>query len=388
MRRRAVAVLATAAVALGSPTVAAGPAVVPDCSLMAVTPPGTPLIVWCATAVFSGSKGFDDVRLWRSSGDGRWVEAKAANVVLNAAPSPPQASPRWAVDHTLYWATSGGLFASTDLGETFTLVAATVTGQQHPIRRVLLTDTGTGVEAAVAGYDPHDVGWVASSAPVPAPAFGSPEEDLTFVRTATGTGVLAWSTGPDPHHVVGYRCDAAYSCATPWFRLPAPEDEWPQQLSGAWTSPDGKTYVVASHHANYGDNGVWRVDGEVTRLPAAEAVSRRVGGGGAPETVMAFAKGRVLLRLTSATDGRGTAHEQVWSSSDGGSSWRNVVAATTTRTGRSTGPPGWRPGAVSLSFVSALVVRDDVWLVNVSDGTRFVAQCSRDNGRRWRSTCI
>ncbi len=103
---------------------------------------------------------------------------------------------------------------------------------------------------------------------------------------------------------------------------------------------------------------------------------------------MAFAKGRVLLRLTSATDGRGAAHEQVWASTDGGASWRNAVAATTTKAGRSAGPPGWRPGHVSLSFVPALLVRDDVWLVNVSDGTRFVAQCSRDNGRRWRSTCI
>lgn len=374
--------------AFGSSPAAAGPAVTPDCSQMATTPPGAPLVVWCATAVFSETTGsYDDVRLWRSSGDARWVEAKATGVVLNAVPSPPQASPRWVHDRTLYWATSGGLFASTDLGETFALVAAPVTGQQHPIRRVLLTDSGDGVEAAVAGYDPHDVGWVASSAPAPMPALGSPGEDLTFVRTSGGNGVLAWNAGSAPHHVVGYRCDAAYSCTTPWFELPAPTDEWSHQLDGAWTGPDGATYVAVRHGPHYTANGLWRVGSEVTRLSAAEALASRVGGGVAPWVVVAFAGRNVVLRVTSYEDRRGTAHDQIHVSASGGASWKSVTVAATTKAGRASGPPGWRPGIVSLTFVPALAVHGDLWLANVSDGRRVVLQCSRDNGRHWRPTC-
>lgn len=387
MRRVVRTVLVAAAVAMSPLPAAAGPAVVPDCSELAVTPTGTPLVVWCATAVYSPlTKRIDDIRLWRSTGTGRWVRAAAKNLVANAPPSPPQASPRWAEDRTLYWATSGGLFASTDLGESFTLVSALVTGQQHPVRRVLLSDNGNGVTAAVAGYDPHDIGWAASGQTT-VPATGSPGNDLTFVAADRGIGVIAWDPGAGPHRVVGYRCDAGYACGTPWFELPPPQDEWPHQFIGSWRAPGSNrdSYLAVRAGEGYHRVSLWRIGATTTSMRSADALVAPLGGRGDPVVAMAFAGPLTYLRIASAGDRAGTSHDRVYVSRDGTASWRLVVAAATTERGASTGP--WRPGVVSFAFVPVLVARAGVLMANVSDGTRYTFRCSTDGGARWRASC-
>lgn len=393
-RVRARSLLGATALVVAVLPAAAPAATAPDCSQMAATPAGSPLVVWCATEVRSAQTAqVVDMRLWRSTGDGRWVEARADGLVVSATPAPPQVSPRWAQDRTLYWATSGGLYTSTDLGDTFRPVSPLLLGSQHPTQRVLLRDTGSAVAAYVAGYDGHDIGFAAVSG-VTVPAVGSPEEDLLFVPWADGLGMLSGDTATFPvRRVVGYLCTEALVCSVPWFGIPHANDGWSQQLAGAWRRPGAAaaepTFVAIASGNRYASLSVWRVTpGGVARVSSLDPVIASVAGGrSAPMAELAFTGRRIVLRLISWGDTKRTAHERVYTSDDDGVSWRRVVAAATDRQYRVTGTPGWQPGTVSLSFVPAIVARGDVWLANVPDGTRYTALCSRDGGRRWRSSC-
>lgn len=392
--RRLRAVLATISLVSAGVPVVARAATPPDCSLMTATPSGSPLVVWCAATVPSPATGrVERVRLWRTTGNGRWAEAKAANLVVADVPAPPQVSPRWAHDRTLYWSTSAGLFASVDLGESFRLVSPLVTGSEHPVRRMLLTDAGGTVRATVAGYDPHDIGW-SDSGGVTTPVTGSPDDDLVAVPSPDGVGMLAWDVVTTaPHRVVGYECTVLLFCAAPWFSLPVPTDGWAQQLAGVWrpraATTTEPTYLAVREGRDFARVTLWRVvRGGAVRLPGAGAlVERLTDGRNAPLVTVAFSGTAVVLRVVSWADRAGSAHDRLYVSTDRGASWRALAGGATDTRGRVTGTSAWRPGAVSLSFVPAVEVRDDVWLVNVSDGTRYTLRCSRDRGRRWRASC-
>ena len=319
-------------------------------------------------------------------------------------------SPAYVTDRTLLAVTGSGLFASTDRGETFSLVDGLVGGggfgnplvyvATAPAATAPVTGTGKHLYALfAAGYRSALVDvTVRWHQPIAAAPGGS------TVRFALGgPSPVAFGYTDDPltqdRVLAAYRCTADYSCADKLFSFPNGV-----QLARVQTLRDASLLVTLIDDAR--DVHVWRsTNGGATfavwkPVDAVLAPVNRTSEGGVGASLMpdpVNAK-RLFLRVTG-----GPAHgtwakdappaEQVFRSDDAGRTWRRLGYQ------RAVFQPGRRgtlPWNETTGDPTGIVPAGDgrtvlVAAAYVSPGeaseNRTGVYCSRDSGLHWGRTC-
>lgn len=151
-------------------------------------------------------------------------------------------SPLYESDHTVYVQTRSGLFATTDDGDTFTLVDRLATGGLAPFVAApsLLNPQPHTAFAMVKGEFPALV-----DPPLHIPVAASPDEDRRFLippdfaESGEAYVIASHNDSPGKWHASIYRCNAVLTCTEKLHSFP---QDWSFQGYGAgheaWMAPD------------------------------------------------------------------------------------------------------------------------------------------------------
>jgi hypothetical protein len=327
-------------------------------------------------------------------------------------------SPAYAVDHTVFLQTwtldNGGVYASTDLGASWTLVDNTVNGEADDLKALApsgVTGTPAALPTVVAVSRSVDDVLSRAAGPVHAPAAGSPDDDLELLPNA-GL-VLARTTDSNENdgtreHATLYGCDATLTCTTvkhAWARGELPERAWeapdvatshevvvltrgidPHRTLHAWVSRDGGAHFAADAAAN-------KVLAAAAARLGGHALASFTWRPGSPRTR--------YLRVMSQFPVRGT-WDEVWRSTDRGASWRRLAYHSCTFTSQRTTCSGTMPGQLGAGYavkhLADVTVLADGRLFVIADETTYDATtrtvetyfgtyCSVDDGKHWARSC-
>lgn len=424
-RRSLVATLAALAVASAAPSGAAASQALPACTYVVPSPDfvhDNALV--CAQMVFTPQA---TLTLFTSKNGGRsWRKAPAIGLTYtptDAITSVPRFSPNYAKDHLLFVNTDTGVFASTDLADSFTVMDPNSKGQPYPYRgsagrlgpilagdRLFLASFGTPdlrLDYASGLKQPIVGGWDDPTAPIslviPPDALSPTSPLLLAVQTATT------SSGGQPPHTL-WECTDDATCTSSRFTFDSrdrPEQFWRVRLAKGRTAlvirirrqlAIGQTEVLLRSE----DDG--RTFVPFSSLQKLRDATISAGGRQVEVNLASHPRypGVVLARIasqpaTSTWAPKQLPAQQLFRSADGGATWTRVAYQL------GIGQPG-RPG--TLPFNSAgygrapeaapivltaegrlLVPARFSGVVKGVDVDRSSVFCSTDLGRTWHLLC-
>lgn len=397
---------------------AAAAAARPACREIAVSPAfAKDHSALCSQLITAGTMALS---LYRTRDGGRsWSKVAAKGLAFDATTPfqvQPQFSPRFATDHRVVVTTNTGMYATTDLGDSFALVDARTQsgGLDNPV--LYAGAPGTLAPAfgshptfsVVAGLQPARVGLGTS---IHQPVLGVPGGTVEFIvptSAAPSAPVLAMSSEhPDQTSSAVVRvlwgCTDDLTCTERRYAFAPdviPTRFWRLPLTGHRSS----LAVVAGHKSETqaflsDDNGMtFRRWSSLEKLIAPVATHGGVEGVNlAYDTAL---PGRVYARIIGATrvkwDKTAPPREQVFRSDNGGATWRRVGYQLDIRQAGRRGNLPWNTTAFGYTedVASFALTPDGRLLVPAAitgasgmvPGSASV-YCSLDGGATWRSLC-
>jgi hypothetical protein len=379
----------------------------------------------CGRLYYDGSTMVAEIYRTRDGGT-TWAKARAAGLVVDQTGSfaiRPQFSPDYRSDKRIFLATTTGMYATTDAGDTFLVVdsALRASGLDNPA--VYAGDPGaTGAVlgkrrlmaavAAGASSARTDV-----STGTHQPVIGAGAQTALFVLPtpiAPSAQPLALTTeraDPSRPDVVSVLWSCTNDLACSERRYVFPDGFRPVRF---WWLPVAKgraeLAVLLGRGSSYrvmlsADNGVtFRRWTSLERI--IEPAARAAGSKSSPAVGIAFDRalpGRVYARIVGTIPLESTTWprsappaEQIFRSDDGGASWRRVAYGLGFR-------QGGRAGTIPWNVAGPGVQMDRAPIVLASDGRLLIpgakegesgfvpgtwsVYCSRDGGNRWYVTC-
>ena len=338
----------------------------------------------------------DAGRSWRSPGLGGLARTGPTDIPVSAS-----FSPLFARDRTIFATVSTGTYASTDLGETFTLLDPTIQGgyDGNPLP-VLLPQlplpTGSNAHSVHLANAARFPSLVEVESRMHRPVPGVPGLGARSFLAGRDNTVLALvhEVEAPVRQVALYRCDETLTCAERLFAFPTDLTVYRVQ-----SMPDGS--VVAILRTPSDDATVWRsADGGRTfaTWDAVDAVLR-------PAnlvtdqpihlsvTANAALPGRWFLRVETSLKmpGRWPASAppatQVFRSDDSGRHWRRVAFRRDELQRGSRGNAAWIDTGRGDNRALLHLTPDGRLLAAGTSRTALTLFCSLDGGVRWTVGC-
>lgn len=401
---------------LTSPPASSAPVNPSPCTEMALSPTfvsdGTAV---CAGMVYDKTTGAaTSVSVFVTTDKGRsWRKATAAGIAVTRVEDAVRGvalSPRFSADRLIFVQVArAGLLASTDLGETFTLVSAVGLGRVTPY--IATPDTLADLarplilHADAAGNDVSMQIDPVSRALTPVP--GTPVKDHEFAvspRYATdglafAGGTLVPSEDKTTSYPVVYACGAGFACGD--LRFTGPKYARFERL---WTIPAATPagFAVVVRLTLGGTPKLWRsTDAGKSFHPWAgvNAIGATIDKNGSAHldvTADPTRPKRLFLRASwdwSTYRKNDPPNEQLFVSEDSGHRWRRVSYGTRTAALRHVGPiPEMEPSPDALSTPVGFVLAGGGGRLFMLAGFRGIASyagpyCSADGGRTWARFC-
>lgn len=411
--------LALAAVAV--PGTAAAPRS-PACSYVALSPAFGRDRTGACTLIDRASGNVPTVHVTRDAGRS-WRRASAVGLTQTESGSlRPIFSPRYGSDATLYVATQDGLYASTDLGETFAPVAALVpqANGQNPVVFVSTTAppptdaVAPGARVLIAGAYGEKSAVYDSRLRVARPILGTPGGTRYFAAPPVPTPdapplAFVMESRPKPDRpygggLVAYACDHELACAERRFAFP--DDLYLQNVKVAqWGR--ATAYVALMLDLRTEKWTTWRsADGGRTFAPwrSLDAVLAATGRGVGSKPAFSVAAdptaaGTWWLRVSAFPPGPWKPGmppaEQLFVSDRAGDRWRRVgYQLDISHRGRRGTLPWDSRGESDGDEPAQVTVAPDgrLFVIGTRQGTDRVpgltaVWCSTDRGRTWRLSC-
>lgn len=372
-------------------------------------------VAFCARAIW-GETGVTSFAVYLSRDGGRgWSEASAAGLTVSSASDQVRdliVSPRYDVDQTVYVQTVGGLFASTDEGETFSLVDPLAGGLLASfVSDGSLLSGGSSVAFAMARGDQSAL----VEPPLHVPVAGSPGNERRFLVPgdfATSGEAFVLSSveeGPGLFHTSVYRCNAVLACAEELFAFPSGDT----YQSDAYLAPDftssRRMYVFTEDLTDrpYLDRKAWVSDdgGETFRRWKSvekifDASTTKFGRYGTGVTAAKLAVNpkrpkKVFLHVETTSRSRPQASPpapptfQLFVSHNRGETFKRIGHSLLFNQKGRAGNLPWNTVVSDFDLESdgRLVVLSGKLRMDDFDKTYYGIFCSQDGGRRWTRGC-
>jgi hypothetical protein len=414
--RRAAAACVVALAGLTTPPAWSAPVNPSPCTALALSPTfATDKTAVCAGMVYEPSTGSATAAaVFVTTDKGKsWRKATAAGIAITRPDDYLRGvvlSPRYATDHMIFVQVArAGLYASTDLGETFTLVSPLGLGRVTPYvaTPALLADLARPLllHADAAGNDVSMQVDPTSHAVAPVP--GTPGADREFaVSPRYATDGIAFAAGrviPPEDKSVSY--PTVFACATGFActetRFTGPKYAMFERL---WVLPAATPsgFVVVLRLMIGSTPRLWRsTDGGHAFLPwtSLNAIGATIGGDASAHldvTADPVQPKRMYLRAswTGNTFRRGSPpNEQLFVSEDAGGRWTRVSWGTMNSALHHVGPiPEMAPPADALNTPVGFVAAGGGGRLFMLAGSRGLPGytgpvCSRDGGKTWARFC-
>lgn len=407
--RLVTAVCALLAAGLTVPPAWSAPVVPHPCTELALSPAfasdGTAV---CAGMVYEASTGgATSAAVFVTTDKGRsWRKASAAGVVISRPDDNVRGaffSPQYASDHMLFVQYArAGLFASTDLGVTFTLASPLGLGLVTPyvatpaalsaVARPLLLHANAAGNDVSMQVDPvsHAV------APIP----GTPAADRQFVVSpryavdglAFAAGIVSSADGTAGVPAV-FACGPGFVCTESRFQGPARAT-----FDGLWALPAAvpSGFFVVMRLLVGSTPRFWRSgDGGRTFQPwmSVDSIGATISRSGSAHLGVAVDPTRPkrwYLRASWVGNRTNPPDEQVFISDDNGTRWRRVSYGTTASLRHVGSVPDMAPGASRSTPTGFIAVGGG--RIFMLAGGRYTPDytgpyCSTDGGKTWAKLC-
>jgi hypothetical protein len=388
----------------------AGAVSVPPCALVAVAPPPDRTVACSFLVRNADGTGHLAVGVSRDAGRS-WRQPAATGLVTppsSLTVYSPGFSPQFSRDHTMLLPTEGGLFVSRDFGESWALVdPLLVTGGRSNPAPYIGPGVLPGTEQLYAAYagGPRTAR-IDPDLALHQPAAGAPGGTELFLphRLKDGgwemlaLGHVGARYGPvtttEPFAV--YSCTAELACAMPLFEFPAG-----YRRADAWVSGDTIYVALFDDTLTAPRIDVWRSTDGGRSFTRASAVERIL----AASTPARVGIARIGFALNAATPRIGylrvvaglidptvstVPREQVWRTTDGGTTWTRAGYQWGTFQHGSGGTLPWREPSFASDPGANLVLAGDGRLFATGRARGApdpAAFCSTDAGRSWSHTC-
>lgn len=376
-----------------------------DCRLIAFSPVfDEDRTAFCAGLDVNVLKRTIQASFFVTQDGGETWRRTAAEGLATATTSRPEqlvVSPLFETDSAAFLHTDEGIWKTTDLGESFTLVDSLANPGVGRLAPIVETIGGERTVFAFANAELTSK----IDPPLHVPMLAAPEPEVRFV-IQDGTALVVTRRGGDPPQVVLFSCNAALVCSEKLFEFPegfefgniwlGPQTDGSRSLFVETLRPiePGITRPVLWRSDDGGDTYVeWNA---VNRLidPIEEAGGRdaRVGLVHDPAR-----PSRMLLRISYAPQTRERVSrsnppgEQIFASHDGGETWKRIAYGLNFK---QSGRPGTLPwNHVNQQSEAHLAFGEQGRLFAL--GETFAAPpdgytgpfCSLDGARTWSKTC-